>query len=140
MKKIWVFNPHRGGAAISLSLRTDLQRRIDKHAAANYAEMYTRIELRFRGPLCYMEAYREPEEPSRELLKVLKLSRDDYLARGRNVPVHLGRLRHLAGDRWSYAFYKYSDEKYEPCTFPNGTWFGSPEEAFDIGARYLGVD
>jgi hypothetical protein len=84
-----------------------------------------------------MEAYREPEEPSRELLKITNESREEYMARVRDVPVHLGRLRHLSGDTWTYGFYKYSDDQYEPCMFPNGTWVGSPEEAFDIGAHYL---
>ncbi|PYO57360.1 MAG: hypothetical protein DMD83_09565 [Candidatus Rokuibacteriota bacterium] len=35
------------------------------------------------------------------------------------------------------AFYTYSNERYEPCTFPNGTFHGTPEEAFDVGAVYL---
>jgi hypothetical protein len=135
--KQWSFDPHHGGEPISLPLRNHLQQRLDRHAAMKYSGLYTRIELRFRGPLCYMEAYREPEEPDPQLLRILKESREVYMDRVRNVPVHLGRLRHLSGDRWTYAFYKYSDEKYELCTFPNGTWFGSPEEAFDVGARYL---
>jgi hypothetical protein len=35
------------------------------------------------------------------------------------------------------AFYTYSNEHYEPCTFPNGTFYGTPEEAFEVGAAYL---
>ena len=37
------------------------------------------------------------------------------------------------------AFYTYSNEHYEPCTFPNGTFYGTPEEAFEVGAVYLRV-
>ena len=55
----------------------------------------------------------------------------------RNTPLHLCRLRYFDHDRWSLAFYTYSHEKYEPCVYPNGGWFGTPEEAFDIGATYL---
>jgi hypothetical protein len=35
------------------------------------------------------------------------------------------------------AFYTYSNEKYEPCLFNNGTFEGTPEEAFDTAAVYL---
>ncbi len=35
------------------------------------------------------------------------------------------------------AFFAYSSEKYEPCLFPNGTWEGTVEEAFDSSAIYL---
>ena len=31
----------------------------------------------------------------------------------------------------------YSSEKYEPCFFDNGTFHGTPEEAFDTAAVYL---
>jgi hypothetical protein len=35
------------------------------------------------------------------------------------------------------AFYTYSNEKYETSMFPNGTFKGTPEEAFAVGAMYL---
>jgi len=35
------------------------------------------------------------------------------------------------------AFYTYSNEKYETCVFMTGDFFGTPEEALDIGALYL---
>ena len=38
--------------------------------------------------------------------------------------------------RWSMAFYTYSNEKYEPCFFNNSTFHGTPEEAFDTAAVY----
>jgi hypothetical protein len=64
-------------------------------------------------------------------------TREQYIERLRNTPTHLCRLRHFDIYRWSVAFYTYSNEKYSSCVFPNGDWFGSPEEAFDIGAVYL---
>ncbi|HUU30403.1 MAG TPA: hypothetical protein VM123_21580 [archaeon] len=54
------------------------------------------------------------------------------------MPTHLCRLRyHGNEDSWAMAFYKYSDEKYEPSFFNNGTFHGTPEEAFETSAVYL---
>jgi hypothetical protein len=65
-------------------------------------------------------------------------SPEEYLQRLRDTPVHLCRLRYFGDDqRWSMAFYTYSNEKYEPCFFNNGTFQGTPEEAFDTAAVYL---
>jgi hypothetical protein len=38
---------------------------------------------------------------------------------------------------WSLAFYTYSKEEYEPCIFPSGAFFGTPEEGLEIGGIYL---
>ena len=35
------------------------------------------------------------------------------------------------------AYYTSSHDKYEPSFFDNGTFEGTPEEAFDTGAVYL---
>jgi hypothetical protein len=79
----------------------------------------------------------EPDEPDKELLAITKESREQYLDRLRATPLHLCRLRYFARDRWSLAFYTYSDERYKPCVFHNGTFFGTPEEGLDVGAVYL---
>ena len=51
--------------------------------------------------------------------------------------MHLVRLRYCGtDDRWSLAFYTYSHERYEPSVFADGTFHGTPEDAFDIGAVY----
>jgi len=48
------------------------------------------------------------------------------------------RLRYFGALKtWSMAYYTYSNERYEPCTFANGTFYGTPEEAFEVGAVYL---
>jgi hypothetical protein len=44
---------------------------------------------------------------------------------------------HLYDNAWSLAFFTYSHERYEPCTFPNGSFHGTPEEAFEIDAAYF---
>jgi hypothetical protein len=52
--------------------------------------------------------------------------------------VHLCRLRYFGDEEsWSMAFYTYSNEKYEPSFFNNGTFRGTPEEAFETSAVYL---
>lgn len=133
----WVFDPHSGGTKIPDAVKRDTTARIEKYAAAHCPGKYTRLDIRFRGPLCYIDAYTEPEEPTPKLLEALGETRDEHLARMRAVPLHLCRLRHFDRDRWSLAFYTYSNEKYSPCHFGNGTFFGTPEEGFEIGARYL---
>ena len=38
---------------------------------------------------------------------------------------------------WTKAFYTYSNEKYEASVFNNGTFYGTPSEAFQSSALYL---
>jgi len=94
--------------------------------------------VHFRGQLCYIDAYTEPAVPSSFDPAVFGASREAYLQRLRDTPTHLCRLRYFGDEqRWSMAFYAYSSEKYEPCFFDNGTFHGTPEEAFDTAAVYL---
>ena len=60
----------------------------------------------------------------------------------RNTPTHLCRLRYFGKeDEWGFAFFGYSNEKYELTMFPNGSFFGTPEEAFHTTASlYLGSE
>jgi hypothetical protein len=56
----------------------------------------------------------------------------------RNSPIHLCRLRYFGDEEsWSLGFYTYSNEKYELCMFKNGSFYGTPEQAFAISAMYL---
>ena len=113
----WVYNPHVGGVAIPPHVQTRIRSRILAYAAKEYTGRYDRLDVRFRGALCYIDAYREPSSTS---------------------PVHLVRLRYFrSDDRWSLAFYTYSHERYEPCVFLDGSFHGAPEDALDIGAVYL---
>jgi len=132
--RTWVFDPHSGGNKIPDAVRRETVAWLEKHAAAHYAGLYTRLDIRFRGALCYIDAFTEPEEPSKALLEATGETREQFLERVRTVPLHLCRLRYFAPDRWSLAFYTYSNERYEPCVFRNGTFLGTPEEGFDAGA------
>ncbi len=131
-------SPHTGGSPIPPSLQKETRRRILTHAEAHYAGRFTRIDVRFRGALCYIDAYCEPAPPGRALLLTLGESEDQYYQRLRETPLHLCRLRYFAGRGfWSVAFYTYSHEQYEATVFPSGEVYGSPEEAFELGAVYL---
>ena len=115
--RTWVYNPHVGGVKIRPAVRLRTERRIRAYAQAHYYGKFTRLDIRFRGALCYIDAYTEPRQV---------------------VPLHLCRLRYFGDEEaWTMAFYTYSHEKYEPCVFGNGTFQGTPEEAFEIGAIYL---
>jgi hypothetical protein len=135
--RTWVLDPHSGGNKIPDAVRRDTVARLERHAAAHYAGLYTRLDVRFRGPLCYIDAFTEPEEPSKEFLRATGETREQFLQRLRAAPLHLCRLRYFAPDRWSLAFYTYSNERYEPSVFRNETFFGTPEEGLDVGAVYL---
>jgi len=39
-------------------------------------------------------------------------------------------VQYFGNDRWGFAFYTYSNEKYELSVFPNGQFIKTPEEAF----------
>ena len=137
-QRIWMRDPHSGGVKIPPAVRRQTEQRIRVYAERRYAEKFIRLDIRFRGALCYIDAYTEPELPSRGLLRALGETRQQYLNRLQNVPLHLCRLRYF-GDKqaWSLAFYTYSNERYEACTFPNGTFYGTPEDGFEVGAVYL---
>jgi hypothetical protein len=116
MRRHWVFDPHSGGVNIPPAVRARTVKRIEKYAAKHYVE---------------------PEKPSAKLLKVTGETWEQFLERLRSAPIHLCRLRHFAEDRWSMAFFTYSHERYEPSVFANGSFHGSPEEAFELAAMYL---
>lgn len=133
----WVYDPHSGGVKIPPATKRETERRILAHAEKHYAGSFLRIGVRFRGVLCYIDAFKEPPEPDAALLKSRGQSHQEYLEAMRNLPTHLVRLRHFTAERWSVAFFSYAAMKYEPALLPNGEWEGTPEECFDIGAVYL---
>jgi len=117
---IWVRDPHAGGAPISDALKRETSRRLMAHAQRLYASNDVRLDLRFRGSFCYIDVC------------------DDAAGQGqKRGTMHLCRLRYCGQDQWSVAFFAYSNERYEPCAFASGSFFGTPEEGFDLGAVYL---
>ena len=137
-KKTWVYDPQAGGEKIPDAIKSHIRLRILEHAAKHYSGKYNRIDVRFRSQFCYIDAYTEPFVPEDYDPQLFGESRDERIERLRNTPTHLCRLRYFGdADRWSMAFYTYSQLKYEPCVFDNGGWHGTPEEAFDTSAVYL---
>lgn len=132
----WVFDPHSGGSKIPPIVQMETKRRIEAYAAQHYAGKYIRLDIRFRGQFCYIDAYKEPSVSHN--YSPPGFSHEEYLERLRNIPIHLCRLRYFkAQNQWSLAFFTYSHEKYEPCVFDSGKFLGTPEEGFATSALYL---
>ncbi|MBF0101348.1 MAG: hypothetical protein HQK77_10620 [Desulfobacterales bacterium] len=134
----WVYDPHSGGVKIPPAVQEKTRKRILDYAQKKYSGKFTKIDVRFRNQLCYFDAYTEPYVSPEFDPNILGESREDYVERLRNTPTHLGRIRYFGDEnRWSLAFYTYSHEKYEPSVFNNGTFHGTPEEAFETCSVYL---
>ena len=135
-RKVWMYAPDSGGVKIPDKTKAEVRRRLEAYAAKHYAGRYTRLDLRFRGPFCYVDAFREPDVSG----PLHGESAAERLERLRNTPTHLCRLRHFAPDRWTLGFYKYSDEKYELCFVDEADGFEcTPEQGFAVAANvYLG--
>jgi hypothetical protein len=112
----WYFSPHTGGKKVSPVVQERTRARLEVHGHRQYPGRYDRLDVRFRGALCYVDAYRQSSPH----------------------PLHLVRLRFFGDeDRWTLAFFTYSQERYEPCVFHHGEFHGTPEDALDVGAVYL---
>lgn len=136
--KQWVFSPDSGGKKIPDTVKKRTEARIRRYAEENYAGQYTRLDIRFRGQFCYIDAYTEPTVSEHWPPPDWPEPREVYIERLRSTPTHLCRLRYFGReDEWGFAFYTYSHEKYELSMFDNGTFFGTPEEAFRESAVYL---
>jgi hypothetical protein len=52
---------------------------------------------------------------------------EEYLEHIRTHPMKMARLRHFDLERWSCAFFTYSNETYKPCLLRSDEWFGTME-------------
>jgi len=139
-RKQWVFSRDTGGVKIPESVQRDVKKHLEAVAARHFKGKYTRLDIRFKAQFCYIDAYQEAPKLTKSWPpKDWPETRAEYLERLRNTPTHLCRLRYFGDDRWGWAFYTYSHEKYEFSYFPSGDAFGKPEEAFLVSAGiYLG--
>src|SRR5215204_2720654 len=132
----WGFAPDSGGVKISDSVKHRTEARLRRYAEEHFAGHYTRLDIRFRGQFCYVDAYQEPEPltpnwPPADWPE----TREEYQERLRNTPTHLCRLRYFGNEEgWGFAFYTYSHERYELSIFPDGDFLGTPEDAFQASA------
>src|SRR5579884_1561674 len=108
-----ISKPRTGGRSVPSAIQIRTERRIRNYAAQYYAGKFLRIEVRFRGAFCYIEAYTEPDlrigsPPPGE-------TREQWAEELRNTPWHLCRIGYFGNeDRWSFAWYSYASDKYEP--------------------------
>jgi hypothetical protein len=66
---------------------------------------------------------------------VTKLSASSTSENTRYSPTHLFRLRYFGDEnRWGFAFFACSSQKYELSMLPTGDFYGTPEDAFDAAA------
>jgi hypothetical protein len=134
--KTWVFDPDYGGKKIPDAVKVRTEQRLRKYAEEHFAGKYTKLDVRFRGQFCYVDAYTEPDVRPDWPPADWGVSREEYYEDLRNTPTHLCRLRFFGDEeRWGFAFFAYSSEKYELSVFPDGDFFGPPEEAFRASAE-----
>ena len=125
-------HPEKGGRTIPDSIKKKVEERIQKTASEYFAGKYSRIEIRFKGEFCYIDAFQEPTDADyKSMPKNWSETKEEFFQRLRETPTHLCRLRYFGkADNWGYAFYSYSNEKYKLSVFRNGSFYGKPEEAF----------
>jgi hypothetical protein len=133
---MWVRDPDAGGVKIPDTVKRRTEQRIRDYAEEHFAGRYTRLDVRFRGQFCYVDAYTEPVLTPGWPPPDWPETREEMIERLRNTPTHLCRLRYFGDEeQWGFAFYTYSNEKYELSVFPSGDFFGPPEEAFLASAE-----
>ncbi len=98
MSRRWVRDPPSGGVKIPEAVRQRVEQRIEAYANVHYAGKFNRIDVRFRGSLCYIDAYLEPPEPSGELLKITGETREQYFEHQYHYPTHLCRLHYFGNE------------------------------------------
>jgi hypothetical protein len=64
-RKRWVFDPDSGGVKIPESVKRDVAARINRVAEENFEGKYTRLDIRFKGQFCYIDAYCEVKNAGR---------------------------------------------------------------------------
>jgi len=134
-QRVWGIDPESGGIKIPDKIKPDVEARIQKYAEENFSGRYTRLDIRFNGKFCYIDAYTEPEIFPNWPPPDWPESKEEYIERMRDTPTHLCRLRYFGYDSWGFAFYTYSNERYELSVFSDGKFFGTIEEAFHLSAE-----
>lgn len=135
MAKMWIRSPDAGGVKIPVVAQERTRQRILAYAEQHYAGKYIRLDIRFKGQFCYIDAYQEPDVAPGYQPSWFEGTREQYLEEMRNTPVHLCRLRYFGDEHaWGWSFYTYSNERYELSVFDNGSFYGEPEEAFQHAA------
>ncbi len=116
-------------AGIADAAQAALRARLERHVRAHWKDRCQEVVVRFRGAFAYIDAFPLQQQ-------FMLGTTPEEQARIEATPTHLCRLGYLGNlERWEFAFFKYSDEKYEPSFLPSGAFVGTPEEAFDCAAQ-----
>jgi hypothetical protein len=103
----WIFDPHSGGDVIPANNRASIAATIEVFSYTRRWSSRFKLQPRFKGQFCYI----------------------DVLDGSGDRPDPLCRLRYFSMTSWSFAFYTWSNEQYQPCAFPSGEMLGTVEEA-----------
>lgn len=95
--------------------KAEIQERAQAFAKTRFWNSKFELQLRFRGQFCYIDSIEKKE----------------------HFVSPLCRLRYYGKNKWSLAFYTYSNDRYEECWFSNGEEKGTLEEAIEICEGYL---
>lgn len=100
----WVFVPGAGGKKIPDAVKERTEARLRKYAYQHLAGRFTRLDTRFRGQFCYVDAYTEPQVPENwppsdyADYPNYPETREQMIERLRNTPIHLCRLRYFGDE------------------------------------------
>ncbi len=100
----WVFVPDAGGKKIPDAVKERTEARLRKYAYQHLAGRFTRLDIRFRGQFCYVDAYTEPQVPENwppsdyAGYPNYPETREQMIERLRNTPIHLCRLRYFGDE------------------------------------------
>ena len=59
--RTWGFDPGSGGVRIPEPVKIETEKRLREYADEHFAGRFTRLDIRFKGQFCYVDAYTEPE-------------------------------------------------------------------------------
>ncbi len=111
----WIYDPQSGGIKIPLKIHDEICKQIESFACSRPWYPKIQLRVRFKNQFCYIDMIEESDT--------------------RFLP--LCRLRHFTRESWSFALFTYSNERYEPCIFPNGKWEGTIETALKICEPFI---
>lgn len=121
--------PRSRKGSTSNAVQSALRSRLERHVRTHWKDRCRGIVVRFRGAFAYVDAFPLDRQS-------MPGTTPEERAQIEATPTHLCRLGYLGSpDRWEFAFFKYSDETYEPSFLPSGAHVGTPEEAFDCAAQ-----
>lgn len=102
--RAWVYSPHSGGRAIPPTVRQRTEQRIRTHAEAHYGGKFRKLDIRFRGALCYIDAWVDETTGPLHLCRLRFFGNEDawglafYYVQSRALRAHFLPKRHISGD------------------------------------------